>query len=70
VSDADMTKALHDDAAVPVDGEGKWIDSGRWREVGVVHWHLIEPHHELDGRCRSAFGVAAPRNPVTPRADR
>jgi hypothetical protein len=43
VSDADVTKALHDDAAVPVDGEGKWIDSGRWREVGVVHWHLIEP---------------------------
>jgi hypothetical protein len=38
-----MTNALHDDAAVPVDGEGKWIDSDRWRELGVVHWHLIEP---------------------------
>ena len=29
MSDAGVTKALHDDAAaVPVDGEGKWIDSG------------------------------------------
>jgi hypothetical protein len=31
------------DMSVPVDEQGRWIDSGRWREVGVTHWHLIEP---------------------------
>jgi hypothetical protein len=45
-----MTSALPEhlrpivsDMSVPVDEQGRWIDSGRWREVGVTHWHLIEP---------------------------
>ena len=32
------------DTSVPVDGQGRWIDSGYWREIKkVTHWHLIEP---------------------------
>lgn len=31
------------DMSVPIDAQGVWIDSGQWREVGVGHWHLIEP---------------------------
>lgn len=26
---------------VPVGADGKWVDSGRWRELGVTHWHLV-----------------------------
>jgi hypothetical protein len=38
-----MAKVLHHDVTVPVDGNGNWVDSGRWREQGVIYWHLIEP---------------------------
>jgi hypothetical protein len=29
--------------SVPVDDQGQFIDSGHRRDVGVTHWHLIEP---------------------------
>ncbi len=59
------------DVSVPVDDQGRWIDSGRWREVGVTHWHLIEPREWATSdstrfstedmrasRVRSSAGVA------------
>jgi hypothetical protein len=66
-----MTKVLHHDVTVPVDADGSWVDSGRWRDQGVVHWHLIEPREwginesarfdteRADAeRARSSAGVA------------
>lgn len=35
-----MLTYQHPQATVPVDPAGTWIDSGRWRELGVTHWHL------------------------------
>lgn len=26
---------------VPRDAAGRLVDSGRWREIGVTHWHLV-----------------------------
>ena len=26
--------------AVAVDEQGRWVDTGRWRDRGITHWHL------------------------------
>ncbi|MGH3587475.1 MAG: hypothetical protein ACRDQ0_14240 [Pseudonocardia sp.] len=59
------------DQRVPLDGAGQFVDSGRWRDVGVTHWHLIPPRewavsdsarfsteNARTERVRSSAGVA------------
>lgn len=64
--------ARHFDESVPVDENGRFLDSGYWRDAkGVTHWHLVDPREwRMDDplrfntermraeRVRSSAGVA------------
>lgn len=62
-----MLTYQHPQATVPVDAAGTWIDSGRWRELGVTHWHLNMEEWRISDSARFSndeMAVAARRKPV------